>query len=325
VVSGDERAKASTLANGDAGGSYSIHYRDETNGYPVSIALHPTWTEQDNSLPSVISTSQPYTHDEAHQPSIAYVPYLLSGDYFYLEELQFWATWNLVYINAAYRQYEKGLMAGQTRAQACSLREIGRAAAITPDDHPLKSYFNGVVINNIANTNALYADNPSASPLGIMKDYYDGYTNLALWQHDFYTWTYGHLVDLGFSQAVPMRNWMAKLQVGRMGQSLTEYCYVYAAPYRISVGPNDTTSYPDFRTWYQAVWPSESQSPCPAPTPNNMIGYSDAATGYPSNMRPALATSVDADLPGALDAWNRFIIGSQPNFNDEPEWAVVPR
>ncbi len=26
---------------------------------------------------------------------MAYLPYLVTGDYFYLEELQFWASWNV--------------------------------------------------------------------------------------------------------------------------------------------------------------------------------------------------------------------------------------
>ena len=34
--------------------------------------------------------------DNAHQPSIAYVPYLLTGDRYYAEEMAFWANYAMM-------------------------------------------------------------------------------------------------------------------------------------------------------------------------------------------------------------------------------------
>jgi len=48
---------------------------------PVSVTDHPDLIENTSNFPSLGSPSNtPLTHDEAHQPSIAYVPYLLTGD-----------------------------------------------------------------------------------------------------------------------------------------------------------------------------------------------------------------------------------------------------
>ena len=75
----------------------------------------------------------PYKNDTAHQPSLAYLPYLLTGEYYFLEELHFWATSNSLETDPGNRGYEKGLIHWQqVRGQAWSLRTLGHAAYITP-------------------------------------------------------------------------------------------------------------------------------------------------------------------------------------------------
>ena len=327
LVSMDPRAEASMLANGDAGGSYSSHYRDQTTGYPVSIADHPNLSENSGTdLPACNNCSTPLTHDYAHQPSIAYVPYLVTGDYYYLEELQFWADWNMIWTNAGYRQYAKGIFVSQVRGQAWALRELARAAYITPDNSPLKQYFVDRVNNNIAYNTSLYPDNPNANHLGALQSY-DGYTLFAPWMDDFYTWMTGELVELGFTNAVTLRNWKAMFPVGRMGQSSTEYCWVHGSAYHLTVGTSNSVWWPDFRTLYVQNFPTQSQSACPSdPSTTAMDGYPDSPTGYPSNLRPALAIAVDSGVTGASQAWQR-LVGSktQPDYSNNPIWAIVPR
>jgi hypothetical protein len=163
----------------------------------------------------------PYTADEAHQPSIAYVPYLITGDHFYLEELQFWANWNFLTLNFLYRNYDKRIFTGQVRGQAWSLRELGRVVYITPDNHPLKQYFLDRLKFNLDAVTQKYANNPNGNKLGAIEGYCSGCSfyedYFAPWQDDFYTWAVGHLVELGFTEAVPIRNWKTKFGVGRMG------------------------------------------------------------------------------------------------------------
>ena len=108
-----------------------------------------------NVYPNKLAPNFP---DDAHQPSLAFVPYLVTGDYYYLEELHFWANWNMILAKPDLRQFDKGLLGwSQVRAQAWSLRTLGHAAFITPDDHPLKSYFVTRVENNI-NHYTMYYD-----------------------------------------------------------------------------------------------------------------------------------------------------------------------
>ena len=64
----------------------------------------------------------PLIPDNAHQPSLAYVPYLLTGDRFYAEEMAFWAN----YSDAAHLQRQRrALVAGHPRVQRGARLRLG--------------------------------------------------------------------------------------------------------------------------------------------------------------------------------------------------------
>jgi hypothetical protein len=319
ITSGaDPRAYRNLLANDDSAGSYSVHYRDETTGYPVSIGDHPTLSLQtDGDLPTV-SGSNPNTADNAHQPSIGFLSYLLTGDYYYMEEMQFWSSWDELWMNSDYRQQAKGIFGSQVRAQAWSLRNLAQSAYATPDSHPLKAQLVASVGYNIANYEANYSANSGANKLGAVASY-DGYQAFAPWMDDFLTWTLAYVVDLGFD-ARPIRDWKFMFPIGRMGT--TDYCYKEASAYHLQTGTSDTSWYPDFKTLYSANFGANTSCPDGA----TMDGYPDSPTGYPSNLRPALVAAVEANAPGASTAWSRFLNSAvQPNFTNMPVWALVPR
>jgi hypothetical protein len=84
--------------------------------------------------------------DRAHQGSLAFVPYLITGDAFFLEELYFWNAWNLASCWPADWPAGRGGSAGyikdQVRGDAWTVRELGRVVGIVPDSHAFeKSYF----------------------------------------------------------------------------------------------------------------------------------------------------------------------------------------
>lgn len=321
IVTGDRRAFNSMLANDDSAGSYGVHYRDENTGRPISIADHPhvSISHGDYSpLVSVPSGENPNVPDDAHQPSIAFLSYLLTGNYYYLEEMQFWTSWNQFEYHSEYRQHDKGILGVQVRGQAWTFRNLGQAAYATPDNHPYKAHLVASVGHNLSYNETLYSSNPSANQLGALRSY-DGHIEFSPWMDDFYTWSMGYLVDLGFD-AVEMRNWKARFPVGRMG--VTDYCYIHASAYRLKVGPDSDTWWPDFATLYRQNFGDTGDCPLGA----EMEGYSDSPAGFPSNLRPALAAAVDARVPGAKAAWERLAATAvQPDYSDYPNWAVVPR
>ena len=320
LVSGDRRAFNNMLANDDGAAAYSIHYRDEDSQLPVSVIDHPnSSTSYPNDVPTGSGGSR-FAHDKAHQPSEGYVSYLVTGDMFYLEEMQFWSSYNLISTHSQYRNGASGWVVGrgQMREQAWMLRNLAQAARATPDGHPLKAKFTQNLNANITRFNQLYTNNSSANKLGAIKPY-EPIEEMRSWEDDFFTWTAVHLVELGFDAARDMALWKSKYPVGRMGN--TDYCYIHATPYTMKVGTGDTW-YTTFRQVYESNWGSVPS----CPDGQAIDGYPSEPTGYPSNLRPALAAAVSVGAPGAQAAWARFVASRPtPDYSNYPNWGVMPR
>ncbi|MCE3604576.1 hypothetical protein LXA47_13285 [Massilia sp. P8910] len=274
LLSMDERAKEVTVGLSDLSGSWPMHYRDRNTGQPVSITDYPyvrdirissdsynRTTGKWEDLPACTTAGQcatPYTPDTAHHPSFSYLPYLVTGDTYHLDELNFWANWNLINQNPGYRKYATGLVKShQVRGQAWALRSLTQAAYIAPDDHPLKAYFSKIIDNNVdwytatfvtANSNQLgFIDNSGFAAVA-----YPGpggpKTGMAPWQDDFFTASVGQAYELGFTKVKSLLDWKARFPVGRM--TAPGYCWVDAAVYALSVRATETSPY--FTTFGQA-------------------------------------------------------------------------
>jgi hypothetical protein len=355
LLSMDARAKTVTLGTADLAGSWSMHYRDKRTGRPVSLIDYPymtisgTPTDTRNPATGKLEAfpkcaapgacASPYVHDVAHQPAFAYLPYLVTGDHYYLEELQFWAMYDVFAANPGYRQNAKGLLqAEQVRGQAWALRTLAEAAYITPDADPLKSHFVRILGNNLDWYNATYADNPAANKLGVLVNgyalVYNNHTGLAPWQDDFFTSAVGHVRELGFDKAGPLLAWKAKFAVGRMiGQGV---CWIDGSIYAMKV--RDSEHGPYYATIGEAYRASHTPEflalPCASPemaaalklAVGEMAGYSRAVSGYPSNMQPALAYAADVLGDAGKKAWAQFMARSvKPDYSTGPQFAIVPR
>ena len=374
LLSQDKRAKDVMMSVAEGSGSWSVHMRDEKTGYPVRtdneanklISTHmnlanraplpvPRCANNDNSL-----CKTPYSHDEAHQPSMAYLPYLVTGDYYFLEELHFWAATNPLATDPGNSGMGQGLVRWQqVRGQAWSLRTLGHAAYITPDKHPLKAYFTKQLDNNL---NYYHATFVVANPNQLGA--YDGsgerafrVTASAPWQDDYLTWSFGYLNELGFTKALPILQWKGKYAVGRM--TAPGFCWIQAAAFGINFRDNmDTPLYTTFEQMYRANFGGAAilndnrvsitdplgklyiDQPCASQAQadwltradrrtwaaGRMFGYADSTLGYPSNMQPALAVVATTDIPNASQAWTTFIGRSvKPNYSAAPQFAIIPR
>ncbi len=345
----DPRTAEVTIGTAEQAGSFRIHHRDPATGLPIDaesfpdVTTHSNFSGRSNHLGcstclSVYDPAARYTSaDTAHQPSLAYLPYLLTGDHYFLEELQFWAGWNPMATDPANRQGARGLVDWQqTRAQAWSLRTLAEVAYITPDDHPLKASWNRQVNHNIDRYIDRYVDGPDDNALGIVPPtlWQNGVAN-APWQNDYLTWSFGHLIELGFTDAEPMRNWLARSPRDRIVAN--GFCWIFAAQYNHVVRDAPTAPlYTDIASVYEAtVEPAIRSLPCGGQAmanaldlrPGEMTGYATSVQGYPAVMQAALASSVDAGLEGSVSAWQRFSARTGvPDFGaDGPELAILPR
>ena len=85
--------------------------------------------------------------DNAHQPSLAFVPYLLTGDRYYAEEMAFWANYGMLRTAATdgVRGAEGILASNEVRGIAWALRNLADAAAYYPDASPVSAYLTAKV------------------------------------------------------------------------------------------------------------------------------------------------------------------------------------
>lgn len=352
----DKDARVSTLGTADLAGSWSVHYRDKNTDRPVSIQDYPYMTifgnpsdtlnpatKKRESFPACGGVcNNPNLFDVAHEPSFAYLPYLLTGDHYYLEELQFWTMFNLFQSNPYYRKFDKGLFhQTEVRGQAWTLRTLADAAFITPDSDKLKPQFTTILSDNLDWYNSAYTDNPnSENTLGFITEYAILYGSpgpkigIAPWQDDFFTSAVGHTAELGFTKASSLLKWKAKFPVSRMNDS--GFCWIIGSNYSLTVRDNEASPvYTSMARVYQATKPTSFTTlPCAGAEMaanlglkiGEMVGYASDNQGYPSNMQPALAYSADSGISGATSAWSRFNSRSvKPDYSTSPQFAIVPR
>jgi hypothetical protein len=353
LLSMDGRAKQAMLGTADLAGSWSSHYRDRATGRPVSLAEHPYMTvlghPGDTRNPAtgkleafpVCAASDacrtPNQHDAAHQPAFAYLPYLVTGDYYYLEELQFWTMWNSFSSNPGYRGAGQGLFqSDQVRGQAWSLRTLAEAAWITPDNDPLNPVLRQQLDANLAWYNANYS--AQKNRLGALTHggalVYDKKTGLAPWMDDFFTSAVGHVAELGFADAKPLLEWKVTFPIARiLGPGA---CWITGAQYSLKV--RDSANAPIYDSMAQ-VWQASNtqavrETACASPDMaralklqvGEMTGYARNSTGFPANMQPALAYAAHAGGKAGAEAWKVFSARPfKPDYTDSPQFAIIPR
>jgi hypothetical protein len=352
LLSMDPGAAAATLGTADMAGSWPMHYRDKRTGEPVSLADYPYMTllgrpgdtlnpatHKYEQFPGCGDCATPYTADVSHHPNLAYLPYLVTGDRYYLDELLFWANYVTFASNPGYRDNVKGLFkSDQVRGQAWAMRTLAEAAYIAPDAERQKAHLNAALGHNLAWYNATYTDSPTANRLGaIVNGYalaYNKGTGLAPWQDDFFTAAVGHAADLGFKEARRLLAWKARFPVARMVDP--DACWIDGAIYQFTIrrapdGPFVASMAEGYAASHDAAFRALSCGGADMAAalklrPGEMTGFSTSAVGYPSNMQPALAYAADVSGDAGRKAWKQFMARSiKPNYGSAPQFAIVPR
>lgn len=335
----DNRLKEQVLGNGEMAAHCPIHYREVNPGksafrHPLSIDDRPTiWTTMDrvstygdtaDRLPPAIglygSTYTGWTVDRAHQGSFAYLPYLITGERYFLDEMYYWAAWDLSACdyNASYgRNYSQGIIKDQTRGEAWALRNIADAAAFAADsDSLLKNYFTTKIGNNITYSNATRKDR---YPLNYWNIDYDAPDTQGMvadvkevgspWQEDYVLLSLHHQLQLGFDWSSVI-TWYKEFNNGRfLGSGANPYD---ATSYRFPAQLTDD-SYPDTWDEYASKYASPLSS-WTAPTAATH-DYKLIALAAASAANNASADWIYNTLDAANFDWDLF--------NDDPTWAIM--
>jgi hypothetical protein len=144
VITGDARAWKAATVFALSGGSWSSHYRSEITNEPFSFSTYPNASLQGQVSPTVPEGTGGAngTHVTSHQPSYGYLTWLLSGRWWFLDEMLLWGGWNYLWQNVTPRGGANGVFctnegSNTDRGAAWALRTLAQGLAALPTSHPL--------------------------------------------------------------------------------------------------------------------------------------------------------------------------------------------
>jgi hypothetical protein len=345
----------SVQRNGYAAGQFGIHYRDQNTNRPPRFSQWPTLVIADGqgikdngastngSYTTPATGGNPNLWDIAHSPSVGYMAYLLTGRFYFMEEVQFASITNGLlmidwaragggipgYMNApGYTGASCVLVpltdAFQTRSSAWGLRTLAQAVCVTPSNDALYSDLLASMEDNCRYFNEKYSG--QTTNRGIIKpgESYNGTTrDIAVWQQDFVTAAWGYAKAMGLPLSVQGQSridaffaWKAKSIIFRLGPS-SGFWYINANAYTARVSPSN---FPDYvggtGPWhatdaecYADTYPSVGQY---MSTTEGVLGFdygapSEAVKAMWANIQPAISYAVRFGVVGALAAYNRMV------------------
>lgn len=387
LYDGSAEMREVALGLADLAGAWPMHLREgnprkfvdrsrskSARGLPVSGYARPTLSMLDLRYPYtrpedrvrvlVPNSGDAWIPDNAHQPQPFFLPYLLTGEHFYKEQLQFWSgfvllddSWGLY---GAYC-YSKNAdpshlgMGGEVRGIAWAMRMLAEAAWATPDQEvAYKSYLRdayedvvtrfegarGVVRGgNTERVDWKWAlDKGDCSqgrlrkqnPLRYWTEGNEGYGSTATVKRFDAPWMYSFVMyslNRGVELGLPaggLKRWFAPFFIG---QALSPG----ADPYRLgdyTFPVIDARTQTFFQEWSTvAAQPTRYKGAAewPPAAPPNSNSTSDLDQGYGTVALAALASAHGEENSTA--AWQRFAQQHYAAWKWEldPKWAILPR
>jgi hypothetical protein len=311
--------KTFMLAQADQGASWPIHIR-ESDGRLVTIDERPNFWLDNRADPDPLSHPRgnlggsrmaEWEPDLAHQPSLAYVPYLVTGDRFYADEMTFWANFSLLrtWQDAYYspRGGRLGLLAvNEPRGIGWGLRNIVDAASYLPDTDPYKAYFVDKVTNNLADLDNKAREWAAQFPLGFSfpfrrpeDDHLPPYTWIADWEHAYVAWAIDHANKQGWPTGGLLRDRIVQWIVKEFTSDAAGFDHRYGATYVGAVGRYTVTGNRQSIVWFTSMKEVFDASHGNPPKPNDS-GYLRGYTGPDSRL--ALVIGAERGIAGAATA-----------------------
>lgn len=349
-ATGDARAYRSMLATSSSMNSFPIAWRDSTTQLIPKPSDFPSW----NEISSYDITAGAFIWEINHHPSMAYVAYLTTGDYWFYETMMFSSAVNYLCLSYGPGPGFPGgrgtgvnkMLTSQDRGTAWTYRSLAQACALAYTGDAVAEDYKTLLHNNM-----LYWQNLIGTLGGIGLGYLWTYGLTAYdpsnpgvmppWMQHF------NMQVLGFGSDIEplanmtafnvVRDWLYRGIVGILGPS-GQYCFNEAGTYNIRISDGSDANDPStwYATWTQVYSKSAAISLINGTPSNTLLGTSgsnpaNAPTGYWGNLLPAIAYAVDHGANGATAAYTRLIGASNwstienSGFSDIPVWGIIPR
>lgn len=192
---GDVRAWKAAQVFGYSGGSWSTHLRDASTNQLPRFQDYPAASLQ-GGTPSIAGGTggENGTAVTTHQPGFGYLPYLMTGRYWFFEEHAFWATFNhfdasdqlrrgwtayatapYLFADGRYGVIDPRAGPYSNRGAHWSIRILAQTLAITPPGHPCLADYVTAWESNAAFYAATFVNGTHApgwvSPQGFLGEY----------------------------------------------------------------------------------------------------------------------------------------------------------
>ncbi|MEX6633150.1 right-handed parallel beta-helix repeat-containing protein [Hyphococcus lacteus] len=338
LITQSEAARRVMMTNADAGGAVPWHYIDERTGAPISIEIRPKfWADErgleeryrpDQPNPDIFASSDGgWSPDHSHKPDLFYIPYLVSADHYYADELAMQAAWAIFGRWPALRMGGlKAIDVEQVRASAWSLRDISNAAWALPDTHPSKKYLERALTQNLTLMKEKYVDRREFSGAGELEGYFEESVygepeRISPWQNDYVVLALWLEARRDNKTATELMAWTENFHTGRYLEFREDYANAYRFPAKDPDGETMVTQ-----------WSVLADKIKNGPDANDegTAGYAGLAYGYVSSAQAALmALASTSASPRSLEAlaislkrnrhtriWEPYAPGSVKRYNN---------
>eukprot|EP00029_Vermamoeba_vermiformis_P009960 TRINITY_DN5134_c0_g1_i1.p1 TRINITY_DN5134_c0_g1~~TRINITY_DN5134_c0_g1_i1.p1 ORF type:complete len:726 (+),score=140.58 TRINITY_DN5134_c0_g1_i1:236-2179(+) len=228
IISQHNDLRRYMLGWGEAAGSTPLNYFAKNESRWLNVFDYPRlWLDARcasySICPTQFTEENSWELDTAHLPNMAFVPYMITGRRYFLDRMEAVAAWVASTTWDALRrqgtEVEMGLLYGeQLRGAAWGLREVVYASYISPDDTPMRTYYDKIIFNHLSwlNNQTDAWTVKTGEVYGIMLAFsYGGDFIVPPWQTDFFASTISLASRQGYALAKEFLKWSKNWDVGR--------------------------------------------------------------------------------------------------------------
>lgn len=339
LLTQDARAAAYAMGQAEAASAVPWHFWDAANETWVNTDAYPNlWLDgrggtgrpgdaSSGGLTQQVAGDTGWHTDVSHQPDLSYVPYLMTGARWMLDNLQAQAGWSILSYWPEMRggEADNVINGNQVRGAAWALRQIDEAARTSPEGSAEQAFFQTASDANYA---WLVSKIPEWTAMqgeahGWVPGDYGTAGALPPWQQDYFASTVIAAARDGNADAKTFLEWQSNFLIGRFMAEGDGFATHDGAAYLIAIG--DPATGRTFSTWAEIGAQTAAR------------GWSNGAEGWAHSegdyAQLALATLAGIyEITGSAEArqaYEMLIAENAPfsktaDYARDPTYAIAP-